>query len=97
MRTPFRTDQQKIEKKIDNPHEKNKFSISYTRTRLMPSVPWEPRQQVWVIEYDSAQIWLILIKIKLTKSENDYRQERMEDYPLEHKFDIGTMDLESKS
>jgi len=46
----------------------------------MPSVPWEPRQQ-----------------IKMTKSENDYRQERMEDYPLEHKFDIGTMDLESKS
>ena len=43
-------------------------------------------------------VWLILIiKIKLTKSENDYRQERMEDYPLEHKFDIGTMDLESKS
>ena len=51
----------------------------------------------WVIQYDSEQIWLILIKIKLTKSENDYRQERMEDYPLEHKFDIGTMDLESKS
>ena len=33
----------------------------------------------------------------MTKSENDYRQERMEDYPLEHKFDIGTMDLESKT
>ena len=54
MKTQFRTDQQKIEKKIDNPHEKNKFSISYTRTRLMPSVPWEPRQQVWVILSDSA-------------------------------------------
>lgn len=76
----LRTDQQKIEKKIDNPHEKNKFSISYTRTRLMPSVPWEPRQQV-----------------NNSKAENDqFRQERMEDYPLEHKFDIGTMDLEPK-
>ena len=44
-----------------------------------------------------CQVKWVIIKIKLTKSENDYRQERMEDYPLEHKFDIGTMDLESKS
>ena len=59
LKTQLRTDQQKIEKKIDNPHEKNKFSISYTRTRLMPSVPWEPRQQVWLIQFDSVHIWVI--------------------------------------